>query len=54
MPGYLIWIFLEKVAKLFAYIGDPDQMPQNMASDVDLHCLPFTHFRVFITKMVNN
>ena len=31
-----------KMAKLFANIGDPDQMPRSAASDLGLHCLPIT------------
>ena len=34
-----------KMAKLFANSGDPDQMPQNAASDLGLHCLPITLLR---------
>ena len=34
------------MAKLFANSGDPDQMPRSAASDLDLHCLPFTLLRV--------
>ena len=30
------------MAKLFANSGDPDQMPHSAASDLGLHCLPFT------------
>ena len=30
------------MAKLFANRGDLDQMPQNVASDLGLHCLPIT------------
>ena len=30
------------MAKLFANSGDPDQMPQNAASDLGLHCLPIS------------
>ena len=30
------------MAKLFANSGDPDQMQQNVASDLGLHCLPIT------------
>ena len=30
------------MAKLFAYIGDPDQTPRNAASDLGLHCLSIT------------
>ena len=33
MSGYEIYIFLEKMAKLFANSGDPDQTPLNAASD---------------------
>ena len=28
--------------KLFANSGDPDQTPHSAASDLGLHCLPFT------------
>ena len=34
------------MAELFANSGDPDQMPQNAASDMGLHCLPITLLRV--------
>ena len=34
------------MAKLFANIGDPDQMPHSAASDLGLHCLPITLLRV--------
>ena len=44
--GYEIYIFLEKVAKLFANSEDPDQMPHCAASDLGLHCLPITLLRV--------
>ena len=37
---------LRKMVKLFANSGDPDQRPQNMASDLGLHCLPVTLLRV--------
>ena len=30
------------MTELFASTGDPDQMPQNAASDLGLHCLPIT------------
>ena len=30
------------MAKIFANSGDPDQMPHFAASDLGLHCLPFT------------
>ena len=32
--------------ELFANSGDPDQMPRSAASDLGLHCLPITLFRV--------
>ena len=34
------------MAKLFANSGDPDQMLHSVASDLGLHCLPFTRYRV--------
>ena len=40
MSGYVIPS--EKWLNYFAYSGDPDQMPCSTASDLDLHCLPFT------------
>ena len=39
-------IFLEKMAKLFANSGNPDQMPCSVASDLCLHFLPITLLRV--------
>ena len=30
------------MVELFANSGDPDQIPCNAASDLGLHCLPFT------------
>ena len=30
------------MVELFANSGDPDQMPHSAASDLGLHCLPFT------------
>ena len=42
MSGYIMYIFLEKKAKLFANSGDPDQMPHSAVSDQGLHCLPIT------------
>ena len=32
------------MANLFAKIGDPDQMPQHVASDQGLHSLPVNLF----------
>ena len=40
------------MAKLFANSGDPDQMLQNVASDLGLHCLPITLFGVSRLKWV--
>ena len=34
------------IAKLFANSGDPDQMPQNAASDMGLHCLQISFLRI--------
>ena len=34
------------MVELFANSGDPDQTPQSVASDLDLHCLPVTHLGV--------
>ena len=41
------------MAKLFANSGDPDQTPQNAASDLGLHCLPLTLLRVTRLQWVN-
>ena len=42
------------MAKLFANSGDPDQMPQNAASDLGLHCLPITLLWVSQLQWVND
>ena len=42
ISGYEIYIFREKIAKLFANSGDPDQTPRSAASDLGLHCLQIT------------
>ena len=42
MSSYMMQIFLKKNGELFANSGDPDQMLQNAASDLGLHCLPVT------------
>ena len=34
------------IIELFANSGEPDQTPQNAASDLGLHCLPVTHLGV--------
>ena len=47
MSSYEIYIFLEKMAKLFANSGDPDQTPHSVASDQGLHYLSITLLRVF-------
>ena len=44
--GYEIYIFLEKMAKLFANSGEPDQTPRSVAYDLGLPCLPITVLRV--------
>ena len=41
------------MAKLFANSGDPDQAPHSAASDLGLHCLPFTLLRVSRLQWVN-
>ena len=33
------------MVELFANSGDPDQTPHSAASNLGLHCLPFTLFR---------
>ena len=40
-----------KMAKLFANSGDPDQTPENVPSDLNLHCLPVTHSGGLETKI---
>ena len=47
--GYDIYIFLEKMVKLFANSGDPDQTPRSVASDLGLHCLPIT--RLWVSRL---
>ena len=42
ISGYIMYIFLEKKAKLFANTGDPHQTPHSAGSDLGLHCLPIT------------
>ena len=44
MSGCVIEIFLEKMAKLFANSGDPDQTLHSAAFNLCLHCLPITFF----------
>ena len=41
------------MAELFADNGDPDQMPCSAASDLGLHCLPFTLLPVSRLQWVN-
>ena len=40
------------MVELFANSGDPDQMPQNVAYDLGLHCLPVTPLGVLSLKWV--
>ena len=51
MSGYEIYIFLEKMAKLFANSEDPDQMPRSAASGLGLHRLPITLLQGLPTTM---
>ena len=44
MSGYAILVFLEKMAKLFANSGDPDQMPHSAGSDLSLPYLAINLF----------
>ena len=44
MSGYVIYVFLEKMAKLFASNRDTDQIPNYVSSDQGLHCLPVTNW----------
>ena len=39
--------------ELFANSGGPDQMPQNVVSDLGLHCLPDTLLGVYRLQWVN-
>ena len=41
------------MVELFANGGDPDQMQQNVAFDLGLHCLPITLLRVTRLQWVN-
>ena len=41
------------MVELFANSGDPDQTLCSAASDLGLHCLPFTHLRVSSLQWVN-
>ena len=41
------------MAKIFANSEDPDQIPCSAASDLGLHCLPFTLLRVSRLQRVN-
>ena len=45
---------VEKKAKLFANIGDPDQTPHSAAADLGLHCLPITRLGVSRLQWVNH
>ena len=39
---------------MLANNGDPDQMPQYVASDITLHCLPMALLRVYRLEWVNS
>ena len=52
MSCYQIYIFLEKIAKIFAKSGDPDQTQLSAVSDLGLHCLPITLLRDFRLQWV--
>ena len=41
------------MARLFANSGEPDQTPQNAASDLVVHCLPTSFLGVSRLKWVN-
>ena len=43
----------QKMAKLLANSGGPDQAPRSVASDLGLHCLPFTLLGVSRLQRVN-
>ena len=42
MSGYVIYISLRKMDEIVVNSEDPDQTPQNAASDLGLYCLPNT------------
>ena len=42
------------MAKVFANSGDPDQTPQNAASDLGLHCFPITFLGISRLKRVKS
>ena len=42
-----------KMVELFANSGDPDQMPDSAASDLGLHCLPYTLLGVSRLQWIN-
>ena len=42
------------MVQLFANIGDPDQMPHSVASDLGLHCLPVTCLGVSSLQLVSS
>ena len=46
-------ILKEKMAKLLANSGDPDQTPHSAASELGLHCLPITLLGVSRLQWVN-
>ena len=40
------------MVEFFANSGDPDQIPQSVESDLDLHCLPITLLGVSRLQLV--
>ena len=42
------------MVQLFANSGDPDQTPQNVASDLGLHCLPVTRLGISSLQWVKS
>ena len=46
-------ILKEKIVKIFANSGDPDQTPRSTASDLGQHCLPVTRLEVPSLQWVN-
>ena len=50
---YHLDISLEKIAKVIAHSGDPDETPHSAVSDLGLHCLPVTPLMVSRLEWVN-
>ena len=47
------YLFLEKMAKLFANSGDPDQTPRSVTSDLGMQYLPVTLLGLSRLQWVN-